>query len=121
MGPMPPVLPVTVVMCLAADNVFMSWHTAGYITAVPSRARLRPAGAGPGAAAFALFLGWLEGARGENLFRTRWAAVLDRSLPERVDLATAAAKRGMLDFLNAGGVMEIRFPGYLTTEEQDRQ
>jgi hypothetical protein len=35
-----------------------------------------------------------------------------------VDLATIASKRGMLDFLNAGGVMELRFPGYLTPEEE---
>ena len=32
-------------------------------------------------------------------------------------MASFAANRGFLVFMNAGGVMEVRFPGYLTSEE----
>lgn len=102
----------------AAANTYNSWSQAGYLTESLPRVRTRATAVGPGAATFALFLAWLEGVRGENLFRTRWVAALDRSFADCVELTSAAAKRGMLDFLNAGGVMELRFPGYLTAEEQ---
>lgn len=99
-------------------NILHSWEAAGYLSSSTPRVRVRASAVGPGSVAFALFLGWLEGARGENLFRTSWTLVLDRTVPECVDLASTAAKRGMLEFLNAGGVMELRFPGYLTPEEE---
>ena len=33
-------------------------------------------------------------------------------------LATLAAQRDLIVFLSAGGIQEIRFPGYLTAEEE---
>ena len=33
-------------------------------------------------------------------------------------LANSAAHRGLLVFMNAGGVKEVRFPGYLNAEEE---
>lgn len=33
-------------------------------------------------------------------------------------LTTLAAQQELLVFLNAGGIQEIRFPGYLTAEEE---
>jgi hypothetical protein len=103
----------------AVSNILRTWQATGHVTtALPGRRQRSAMTAGPGAMAFALFLGWLEGARGENLFRTSWAQVLDRSMADCIELATVAARRGMLDFLNAGGVMELRFPGYLTSREE---
>jgi hypothetical protein len=102
----------------AVGNLLHTWQMTGHVTSTSPGRRQRPAESGPGATAFALFLGWLEGSKGEALFRTNWVQVLDRSMGDCVDLATIASKRGMLDFLNAGGVMELRFPGYLTPEEE---
>jgi len=33
-------------------------------------------------------------------------------------LANSASHRGLLVFMNAGGVKEVRFPGFLTPEEE---
>jgi hypothetical protein len=102
----------------AVSNILRTWQATGHVTSTTPGRRQRSVSACPAAVAFALFLGWLEGSRGESLFRTNQMQVLDRSMADCVELAAAASKRGMLDFLNAGGVMELRFPGYLTPEEE---
>lgn len=39
--------------------------------------------------------------------------------PDEVEaLANSASHRGLMVFMNAGGVKEVRFPGYLTPEEE---
>jgi len=101
----------------AAGNILNSWRQAGFLSSDPEPVRKRVV-TGVGAVAFALFLGWLEGRQGEALFKTPWAAVLDRPFAELVEQASAASRRGRLQFLNAGGVLEVRFPGYLTREEE---
>ena len=104
-------------MRLASGNVFTSWIQAGYVSNNDERQRVR-ADVGVAACAFALFLGWLQGVRGRLLFETEWAKTLDRSVEDLIPLAEAANRRGMLEMLHAGGVIELRFPGYLTEEEQ---
>ena len=37
---------------------------------------------------------------------------------ELTDLATAAAHRGQIVFMNAGGIKEVRFDGFLTKDEE---
>jgi hypothetical protein len=44
--------------------------------------------------------------------------LLSGSSGELEALANSAFHRGLLVFLNAGGVKEVRFPGYLTPEEE---
>ena len=44
--------------------------------------------------------------------------LLGSSIEELEQLANAASHRGLLVFMNAGGVKEVRFPGYLTPEEE---
>lgn len=100
----------------ACRNVFNSWAQAGFLSEVSPRVRVK-APIGWAAVAFALFLGWLEGDRGRLLFETRWARVLDRDTAELLVHATTASRQGHLELLNAGGVIEVRFPGYLINEE----
>jgi hypothetical protein len=102
----------------AVGNLLHTWQLTGHVTSTFPGRRQRSVESGPAAIAFALFLGWLEGSKGEALFRTSWVQILDRSMADCIGLATVASKRGMLDFLNAGGVMELRFPGYLTPDEE---
>lgn len=101
---------------LACGNVIHSWTQAGYLTADKQRLRTRPT-VGPGACAYALFVGWLQGVRGKLLFSTEWAQMLDRPFEELIELATSASRLGYMALLNAGGVVEARFPGYLTEQE----
>ena len=65
-----------------------------------------------------LFLGYLSGRTGQRLFSSTWTSLLGDSPEELEVLATIASHRGLLVFMNAGGVKEIRFPGYLTPEEE---
>lgn len=100
----------------ACGNVFNSWNQAGFLSSEKPRRRIQ-APVSWAAVAFALFLGWLEGDRGRLLFETRWANVLDRDVEELLRLAATASRQGHLELLNAGGVIEVRFPCYLTNEE----
>lgn len=65
-----------------------------------------------------LFLGYLEGRTGQRLFSSDWTNLLGCSPDELETLATSASHRGLMVFMNAGGVQEVRFPGYLTPEEE---
>lgn len=100
-----------------AQNVNGSWTDAGYLQGYLRKCRTTPF-VGPANVALALFLGYLEGRSGQSLFATRWVQLLGQD-SEQLELhTTAAAHRGLLVFLNAGGVKEVRFPGYLTPAEE---
>ncbi len=101
----------------ACGNVLNSWGQAGYLAEGNPRTRIRTS-TSPAAVSLALFLGWLQGDRGRLLFHTDWAKTLDQGIDDLVDLARAASQRGLIQMLHAGGVIEVRFPGYLTQQEQ---
>lgn len=100
-----------------AQNVNGSWTSAGFLTGRALKHRSEPV-VTPANAAFCLFLGYLEGASGQRLFTTPWMRLLGQSQERLEELANSAYHRGMLVFMNAGGVKEVRFPGYLTPEEE---
>lgn len=100
-----------------AQNVAGTWTAAGALQGRvrKTRALIEPH---PESLAFLLFLGYLEGRTGQRLFSSDWLALLGVSPDELEALAKSASHRGLLVFLNAGGVKEVRFPGYLTPEEE---
>lgn len=100
-----------------AQNVNGSWTSAGFLSGRSRKTRSEPV-VTPANAAFCLFLGYLEGASGQRLFTTRWMRLLGQSQDRLEELATIAYHRGLLVFMNAGGVKEVRFPDYLTPEEE---
>ena len=73
----------------------------------------------PTTVAFALFLGYLEGRLAQRLFTSDWIRVLDTPQERLIELTQAAAQRGLLVFRRTGGVMEVRFPDYLTEQQQE--
>ena len=73
----------------------------------------------PANVAFALFLAYLEGRLAQRLFSSDWVKVLDLSEERLIELTQSASQRGLLVFRRTGGVMEVRFPDYLTTQEQE--
>lgn len=100
-----------------AQNVNGTWTSAGYLSGRARKFRSEPV-VTPANVALCLFLGYLEGASGQRLFGSRWTKLLGVS-PETLEaLTTVAYHRGLLVFMNAGGVKEVRFPGYLTPEEE---
>jgi hypothetical protein len=100
-----------------AQNVNGTWTQAGYLTGRSRKTRTVPVVTSANVV-LALFLGYLDGLSGQRLFTSPWMGLLDRSPAEMEALAKSASHRGLLVFLNAGGVKELRFPGYLTAEEE---
>lgn len=99
-----------------AQNISGSWTAAGFLLGKLRKVRcaVHP---GPEVVAMLLFLGYLEGRTGQRLFSSEWMTLTGIPQGELVALATAASHRGLLVFMHAGGVQEVRFPGYLTPEE----
>lgn len=95
--------------------VASSWQQSGHLRGrakkVRDRAECRPA-----AVAYALLLSHLCGARGDGLFETLWARLLDRPVGEIRDQAVVASRRGWIDYRHAGGVTEVSF-SYLMRDE----
>lgn len=100
-----------------AQNINGSWTQAGYLNGRVRKLRSLPV-VTPTNMTFALFLGHLEGLSGQRLFASRWTTLLGGSPSELETLANSASYRGQIVFLNAGGVKEVRFPGFLTADEE---
>jgi len=100
-----------------AQNLNGTWTRGGYLRGKVRKTRSSPV-IRPCNIAFALFLGYLEGLSGQRLFKSNWAIAMNNSADELVDMASSSANRGLLVFMNAGGMMEARFPGYLTSVEE---
>lgn len=100
-----------------AQNINGSWTQAGYLEGRVKKIRAMPY-VTPINVTFALFLGHLEGLSGQRLFSSSWTSLLCRSPDELESLTNSAAHRGQIVFLNAGGVKEVRFTGFLTAEEE---
>lgn len=93
-----------------AQKVASSWGQAGHLhqekPGSKIRTRVCPTSAD---VAYALMLGHLEGARGQALFKTLWARVLDQPVSHLIDLAVSASQEGLLEFRSAGDVVEVTF------------
>jgi hypothetical protein len=94
----------------AAGNVASSWDQGGHLRqdkrGSKVRTRVHPT---PASTAYALMLGYLQGARGQALFETLWVRVLDQPTSYVTDLAATASQVGMLELRHGGGVVEITF------------
>ncbi|WP_250514399.1 hypothetical protein [Caballeronia sp. INDeC2] len=100
-----------------AQRIGGTWTAAGYLQGKVRKMRVVPK-AHPESVALLLFLGYLEGRTGQRLFSSEWFNLLGITPDELEALASSASHRGLLVFMNAGGVKEVRFPGYLTPEEE---
>ena len=101
-----------------AQRVNGSWTQAGYLSGRVKKIRSEPE-ITPVTVTFALFLGYLEGRLAQRLFGSDWVRVLNIPPERLIELTQAAAQRGLLVFRRTGGVMEVRFPDYLTEQEQE--
>lgn len=101
-----------------AQNLNSTWTQSGHLAGKANKVRSR-AGATPGAAAYALLLGYLSGGRGESLFLTDFAGLLDCGVDRRMELAEAASRKGWMVFKRAGDVVEALFPQRLTKAEME--
>lgn len=101
-----------------AQNLNSSWSQANYLKGRIKKKRIQPQ-VTPVCVVYALLLAYLEGTRSLRLFESTWAKLLDIPKERIHELCLAASKRGLLDYRNAGGIIEVRFPDLLTTREQE--
>jgi hypothetical protein len=100
-----------------AQNLGSTWTQAGYLAGKTNKKRSRPV-VTPVVATFSLVLGYLCGMRGRRLLDTPWTRMLDRTPAQVADLAIEASRQGWLNYKGAGSVVEIGFPGLLTSQEE---
>lgn len=89
-----------------ARNAGSTWTQSGHLNGRVRKIRhlVRPT---YGAAAFAVWLGWVQGLAGESLVKSSWGRALDASPSELTDLALTAKRHGLLSARVGGGVVEI--------------
>lgn len=98
----------------ASQNLASSWQQSGHLQVEKANRKTRSrAVCTPADVAYALLLGHLQGTRGQPLFETIWARVLDQPTSHLVDLAATASQQGLLEFRHAGGVVDVTFHGLL--------
>lgn len=100
-----------------AQNVNGTWTHASYLEGRNKKHRTEP-DIRPVNVAFALFLGYLQGATGNRLFNTDWTKLLGCRLERLLELARQASHSGLLNFKHSSEVVEVTFPDYLTREEE---
>ncbi|WNZ28444.1 MAG: hypothetical protein IAX21_07185 [Candidatus Bathyarchaeota archaeon] len=100
-------------------NLAATWTKSGHLVEKNGKKIRSKALATPGLVSFALLLGYLVGARGEALFTTEFAKLLDCSPARSIELAEEASRRGWIVFKRIGKVMEVQFANLLTAQERE--
>ena len=99
-------------------NAASSWTQSGHLEGRSRKFRRRVSPT-PAAAAYALFLGYALGQRGDSLLRSKWMQILDLQDEQAGALAFDAKRLGFLDMSRGGGVTEISFGRLLTKREKE--
>jgi len=89
-------------------NVASSWTQSGHLRGYQEKVRSQ-AQSHPTSLAYALLLGYLCGERGEALFHTLWAQLLDTPVHALREQAVLASQQGWLEYRHAGDVTDISF------------
>jgi hypothetical protein len=99
-----------------AQNINGTWTQSGHLRGKAKKTRSQPT-ATPGAVAYALLLGYLTGGRGQALYQTFYAGLLDCPLEQAIELSVEAARRGWLVVKRLDTVIEVLFPNVLSEQE----
>jgi hypothetical protein len=89
-------------------NMGSTWTQSGHLEGRAKKIRVQPR-ARPASIAYALLLAHLCGARGDGLFDTIWARLLDTSPGTLRDLAQAASGAGWIEYRHMGSVTDVGF------------
>ena len=101
-----------------ASRILSSFEQSGHLEGRSTKTR-RTVVATPTSATYAFFLAYLEGSRAQRILTSSWASMLDVTPDALHDLALAASRRGLLTFRHIGNVVELRFPDFLSREEEE--
>lgn len=101
-----------------AQNINSTWTQSGHLVGRVKKIRTQSK-ATPGSVAYMLLLSFLTGARGQNLFSTEYAKLMDNSTDTLIELAEIASRKGWITFKRIGNVIEVLFPNLVTQEEME--
>lgn len=96
-------------------NTSSSWTQSGHLRGRTKKVRAH-ADSRPAALAYALLLGHLMDVRGDALFETLWAQLLDAPAHALREQAVIASQHGWIEYRHAGSVTDISFR-YLLREQ----
>jgi hypothetical protein len=101
-----------------AQNINATWTQAGHLTGRRHKVRAKALPT-TGSVSYALLLGYLTGSRGQALFTTDYARLLDVSGEQAMQLAAEASRRGWIVFKRVGEVIEVLFPHLIHAQEME--
>ena len=100
-----------------AQNVNTTWTFGGHLAGKAKKTRRLPEPR-PMSAAYAMFVGYLTGLRGERLLDSAFAALVASNRSQLHTALTLASARGLLALKHAAGIVEFDFSPLLTPTEQ---
>lgn len=101
-----------------AQNINSTWAKSGHLVGRARKVRSR-ANPTAGSVSYALLLGYLSGVRGQALFQTEYAKLLDCPVHKAIELAEEASRKGWVVFKRVGDVIEVLFPNLINQEEME--
>lgn len=100
-----------------AQNVNTTWTFGGHLTGRTKKIRQLPVPR-PVSAAYAMFIGYLAGLRGERLLDSAFAALVASNRSQLQAALSLASAKGLLSFKQAGSIVEFDFSNLLTPAEK---
>jgi hypothetical protein len=101
-----------------ARNVNTTWTFGGHLAGKVKKTRIIPEPR-PVSAAYAMFVGYLSGLRGERLLNSDFASLVASNRSQLQASLSLAAAKGLLSLKQAAGIVEFDFSNLLTPEEQE--
>lgn len=101
-----------------AQNVNTTWTFGGHLAGKAKKTRRLPEPR-PISAAYAMFVGYLTGLRGERLLNSAFAALVASNRSQLQTTLVLASARGLLSLKQAAGIVEFDFSNLLTSKEQE--
>lgn len=87
-------------------NLLSSWTQSGHLSGHSVKIRSR-AFSGPASTAYAFFLAYLSGMRGNALLDALWVTMLDAPAERIRQYAFEASRQGWIRYGNAGGIIDV--------------
>jgi len=100
-----------------ARNVNTTWTFGGHLTGKAKKTRRLPEPR-PISAAYAMFVGYLSGLRGERLLDSAFAPLVASNRSQLQASLSLASAKGLLSLKQAAGIVEFDFSNLLTPAEQ---
>jgi hypothetical protein len=101
-----------------AQNVNTTWTFGGHLAGKTKKIRQFPEPR-PISAAYAMFVGYLSGLRGERLLDSPFAALVSSNRSQLEVALSLASAKGLLSLKKAAGIVEFDFSSLLTSTELD--